>query len=286
MFNISDKTKFQFKKVAVLSSLFLALFFLGFYVVNLLDSRPVIKTSLQTDLVASLQTNEELKKTAGADGINLSEFAQWAKVNKLTGKDVYNADPDGDGLPNYLEYIHGTDPNNRDTDGDGFSDRQEITNGYDPDAPGDAKPVVYVKIEKIGVDAPMVWSQSEDGNKTLKDLESGLSHFPKSAAPGENGNAIISGHSSNYIWAKGDYNHVFKDLEKLEKGDLVNIKIIQKNGKIINYQYKISDKFNTSPDDERIFANTDSPTLTLTTCWPVGTALKRTIIKADLVKNM
>ena len=131
----------------------------------------------------------------------------------------------------------------------------------------------------------MVWSQSEDDKKTLKDLESGLSHFPKSAAPGEVGNMIISGHSSNYVWAKGDYNYIFKNLNNLETGDVVNFKVVQANGKIIFYKYQINDKFMTTPDDDRIFADSTSPTLTLSTCWPLGTNFKRLIVKAELVRS-
>ena len=284
MFKISDKTKFQLKKVAVLSILFLALFSLGFYVVNLLDFRPVVKTSPKPVTVVDLQKDENLISRTNIDGINLAEFAAWTKANNIISKDVYDSDADGDGLLNYREYIHGTNPNNIDTDGDKFSDKQEIVNGYDPDAPGDAKPLVFVKIEKIAVDAPMIWSQSEDAKQSLKDLESGLSHFPKSAAPGEKGNAIISGHSSNYVWAKGDFNYIFKNLNDLVVGDIVNIKTIQQNGKIIFYKYKINEKFVTAPDDEKIFANTDVPVLTLSTCWPLGTNFKRLIVKAELVK--
>jgi len=131
----------------------------------------------------------------------------------------------------------------------------------------------------------MIWSQSEDAKQSLKDLESGLSHFPKSAAPGEKGNVIISGHSSNYVWAKGDFNYIFKNLNDLEVGDIVNIKTIQQNGKTIFYKYKISEKFVTVPDDEKIFANPDAPVLTLSTCWPLGTNFKRLIVKAELIKS-
>lgn len=282
MLNISDKAKFELKKAGLLASLFLALFFLGFYVVNLLDIKSVTKQILPVS--EEIGATDALKSQTAVDGINIDDFKDWAKANNLKGADVYNADPDGDGLPNYSEFMHGTDPNKTDTDGDGFSDKQEITNGYDPDAPGDAKPAVYVKIAKIGVDAPMVWSQSEVEKNMLADLEKGLSHFAKTSAPGENGNAIISGHSSNYVWAKGDYNYVFKNLSNLAKGDTVIVKTVQRNGKIITYKYQVTDNFISAPDDERIFANTDGPTLTLSTCWPVGTSLKRTIIKADLVK--
>ncbi|MDD5396728.1 MAG: sortase [Candidatus Moranbacteria bacterium] len=286
MLQISDKTKFELKRAGILISLFLGTFFLGFYIVNLLDLQPTVKTPSKKEAVQDSQIDIDLLKKTSADGINLADFSAWVKANKLAGKDVYNADPDGDGLPNFLEYIHGTDPNNADTDGDKFSDKQEITNGYDPDAPGDAKPLVFVKIEKVGVDAPMVWSQSEDDKKTLKDLENGLSHFPKTAAPGDNGNSIISGHSSNYVWAKGDFNHIFKDLNDLQNGDVIDIKTIQANGKIITYEYKVNDKFVATPEDEKIFANTENPTLTLSTCWPLGTNLKRLIVKAEYLKMM
>lgn len=285
MFNISEKTKFQLKKVAAISILFLALFALGFYAVNLLELSPVVKTTQKPVPVIDLQKDENLINRTNADGINLADFAAWAKANNIVSKDVYDADTDSDGLLNYQEYIHGTNPNDADTDGDKFSDKQEIVNGYDPDAPGDAKPLVFVKIEKIAVDAPMIWSQSEDAKNSLKDLESGLSHFPKSAAPGENGNTIISGHSSNYVWAKGDFNYIFKNLNNLEVGDVVNIKTIQQNGKIIFYKYKINEKFVAAPDDEKIFAATETPVLTLSTCWPLGTNFKRLIVKAELIKS-
>lgn len=283
MFKVSEKTKFQLKKTGLLGGLFLLLFFVGFYGVNLFDFKSAKKT-LQPESVEDTLSKEQLRTKSDADGISIAEFQAWAKVNGLTGKDSYDADSDGDGLSNSQEYVHGTDPNDVDTDGDKFSDKQEIINGYDPDAKGDAKPEVFVKIEKIGVDVPMIWSQSENEKESLKDLETGLSHFPKSAAPGEKGNAIISGHSSNYVWAKGDYNYIFKNLNDLEAGDIVTIKTIQKNGKIINFRYKINEKFITTPDDERIFIETDKKILSLSTCWPVGTNLKRLIVRAELIR--
>jgi hypothetical protein len=50
-------------------------------------------------------------------------------------------DSDGDGLPDWVEYLIGTDPYNPDTDGDGLSDGEEIlihhTNPLNPDTDGD-----------------------------------------------------------------------------------------------------------------------------------------------------
>jgi len=283
---ISDNLKFQLKKVALLAVLFSAVFFGSFYLVSFFDPHPALKTKAITAVqnLAITANDPELQKRAGNDNINLAAFNDWAKINNLSGDNVYDGDPDKDGLPNYLEYIHGTDPNNADTDGDGFSDGVEIGNGYDPDAKGEAMTVVSVEIDKLGVDAPMVWSKTDIEANMLKDLENGLSHFMKTAAPGQNGNMIISGHSSNYAWAKGGYNHIFEKLNDLQVGDIVKIKTVQKNGRMLDYQYKITSKFVATANDQKIFADTPTPTLTLTTCWPLGTNLKRLIVKAEIVK--
>jgi len=280
-----SKTIFYVKIAAILVVISAAVFFVGFYLINL-NVRPVPQAPDQTSSIRTADINSELKKRLGnGTDISMESYDEWANRYGLTASNnALDADPDGDGLPNYLEYAHGTNPLKADTDGDGFSDKQEIENGYDPDAPGDTKPMVFVSINKIKVDAPMVWSQSDDDQKMLADLEKGLSHFTKTAAPGQNGNAVISGHSSNYVWAKGDYNHIFENLNSLEKGDEVAVRIIQHNGRIMTFHYHVTDKFITTADDPRVFADTPAPSLTLSTCWPIGTNLKRLIIKTELLK--
>lgn len=287
MKNFLVNIKNSLKKVVLFASLFLALFAIGYYVINLLEIKSAPKKADNTGKTAEVRIDydAELKKRVGSVIFAAENYDEAAARFGLTNANKgLDADPDKDGLPNYLEYVHGTNPLKADTDGDKFSDRQEITNGYDPDAPGDTKPAVEFTIAKMKVVAPMMWSQTDVEKDMLADLEKGLSHFMKTAAPGQNGNMIVSGHSSNYIWAKGDYNYIFKNLNDLVVGDLVQVKTTQKNGRVITYAYKISEKFVTQPDDEEIFADTSAPTLTLSTCWPLGTNFKRLIVKAELVK--
>jgi len=285
MTKLFEKIKSHSKKVALIGSLFLAIFAGLFCLVNL-DLNPLKNSATNIASISPIvDMNAEIKNRLGSITFSVETYNEWAKRNGLNNtNNGLDNDSDKDGLPNYLEYVHGTDPLKADTDGDGYTDKQEIMKGYDPDAPGDAKPAVEITVSKINVAVPMVWSQSEAEEDMLKDLEGGVSHYPKSAAPGQNGNMIISGHSSNYVWAKGGYNYIFRNLNNLENGDVIIMKTTQANGRVIIYKYKVTDKFIATPDDEEIFSQETNPVLTLSTCWPIGTNFERLILKAEIVR--
>ena len=196
----------------------------------------------------------------------------------------YSGDPDHDGLPNYLEYAHGTNPTESDTDKDNYTDAEEIRNGYDPDAPGEARPDVRMTIAKLNVSAPIILSRNALEEALLEDLKNGMIRYPKTANPGQKGNSVISGHSSNYPWVKSSYNYILRDLNDVEIGDEIIITLTQRNSKVITYTYRVSAKNIVSPDDPRIFEETNDETLTVVTCWPLGTLFKRLIVKADLIR--
>ncbi len=217
------------------------------------------------------------------DGDGLPDF--WEEEVGLSTKEKSaDQDQDEDGLSNALEFAYLTNPFEQDSDSDGFSDSAEIKNGYDPAAAGDVRLNLSIEIEKISVEAPMVWSESEAEKDLMKDLENGVAILPKTGVPGQSGNAVISGHSSNYAWAKGNYNYIFENLNKLEVGDKIVIKATGQNGKSIAYSYIVKSKSVVKPNDPAIFAGTDETSLTLVTCWPLRTTWNRLIVKAELEK--
>ena len=210
---------------------------------------------------------------------------KW-EIEKAGGlvRDIF-ADIDKDGLTYYDEYIYGTNPRKADTDGDGYNDGREVQNGYEPAVGGEARPTVVLDIDRIDLEVPVVLSKSYKEEDLQKDLNNGVIHYPHTAMPGQRGNVYIAGHSSNYVWSKGAYNYAFRRLNDLSVGDKIVIKTKMSTGKEIIYTYEVTQKEEVSPDDPRIFENTQSKVLTLTTCWPLGTNARRLMIKAQLVSD-
>lgn len=131
----------------------------------------------------------------------------------------------------------------------------------------------YLVIPKIGVVAPISWNVMESGIDTA--LKKGIAHYKKTALPDEIGNTFIFGHSSYYWWAEGSYKQVFALLDKVEKGDRIYV-----NYKKTIYAYVVTDKVVVGPDDVSVMAQSNQKILSLMTCVPVGTNLKRLVVKA------
>lgn len=215
------------------------------------------------------------------DQDDLPDFWEIA-VGLSVNENNRDQDPDGDGLSNFLEFAHLTNPFEKDSDQDGFNDAEEISNGYDPTIPGDVRPNFSLLIKKINIEAPIVWSKSLLEKDLLKDLENGVVRLPETGIPAQSGNTVISGHSSNYVWAKGEYNHIFKDLNNLAFGDEIILKVTEGSGRTFEHSFTVTAKEVVASDDSMIFKDTSSPTITLVTCWPLNTTWKRLVLKAEL----
>ena len=137
-------------------------------------------------------------------------------------------------------------------------------------------------IPKINVDVPVVYGVGSDGASQMKAMERGVAHFSipgANAVPGQYGNTVLSGHSSNDLFDGGDYKFIFAQLDKLKEGD-----VIYANYNGVRYTYNIVRTEVVLPSEvSKVQTGTDKPMLTLITCTPLGTAEKRLLVFAEQV---
>jgi len=133
-------------------------------------------------------------------------------------------------------------------------------------------------IDKINLDVPIIWNVPE--NQIIDQLKNGVAHYQGTSLPDQSvGNVFITGHSSGYIWSKDLYNQAFALLDELKNGD--KIALIYQNKK---YTYEVYDKITVNPDQlEVLESSATDRILSLMTCVPIGTNLKRLVIKAKYV---
>jgi len=136
-----------------------------------------------------------------------------------------------------------------------------------------------IEIPKIGIEAPLLFVESEREEDYKAPLLKGVVHYYQSALPGEEGQTIILGHSAPSGWPKIHYDWVFSDLNKLEAGDEIFI-----NYKNHQYHYIVSKKFFLDKGEEIPSEDLTNPNnvLILISCWPPGVNQRRIAIQAEL----
>ncbi|MFH0942810.1 MAG: sortase [Candidatus Beckwithbacteria bacterium] len=112
-------------------------------------------------------------------------------------------------------------------------------------------------------------------------LDASLIHYGGTANPGEVGNAVIFGHSIlPQFYNPKSYRSVFSLLPALKPGDEI---IINFDG--ITYKYVVYEYLEVNPGEIDILEQRyNRKELSLVTCVPPGTYLRRGIIKASLVE--
>lgn len=150
----------------------------------------------------------------------------------------------------------------------------------DPNQNADVGPESKIIIPKLNVEVPVVYDVATIEEKDIQHaLESGVVHYPITEKPGELGNGVIVGHSSNNILNKGKYKFAFLMLKKLETGDTFYIHFNNKR-----YVYKIYESKVVEATDVSVLDDTDRPaTFTLITCDPPGTSARRLIVRGEQI---
>jgi sortase A len=162
----------------------------------------------------------------------------------------------------------------------GSIDPQNIV--IDPNADLTVPPEPKLIIPKINVDVPVIYDIGNDYDSQMTAMTKGVAHFAipgASSHPGQIGNTVIAGHSSNDLLDPGDYKFIFAQLDKLEVGDTIYANYNSKR-----YTYTVTKKEVVSPSEvSKLVYATTKPVLTLLTCTPLGTALNRLLVTAEQV---
>ena len=153
----------------------------------------------------------------------------------------------------------------------------------DPSTQVQVGPEPRLIVPKINVDVPIVWdATAADQNSLNNAMNNGVAWFNipgASAKPGEVGNFVVSGHSSNDWLDSGDYKFVFARLEQLTEGDVIYV-----NYNSVRYTYNIVRREVVKPTDVAALVDpTTKPLITLITCVPLGTANERLLVFAEQV---
>ncbi len=123
---------------------------------------------------------------------------------------------------------------------------------------------VRLQIPALNVDAPVIQG---DGWEQLK---KGVGQYIGSAAPGEDGNVVMSAHNDVY-------GELFRYLDRLAPGDQLVIYSQQRQ-----YTYIVDRTVIVEPTAVEVMASTGSPTVTLISCYPYLVNNKRIVVFARL----
>lgn len=142
-------------------------------------------------------------------------------------------------------------------------------------------PNLWKNIPMVEVEKREVKNAKELEDIFMDELADGVVRYPGSSVPWKSWNTFVFGHSSNFPWAKWEYNEVFAKLDDLEYWNKIYVYYNQKK-----YTYKVKKKEVINPRDVKVLKrNTGSDELTLMTCFPVGTTLNRLLVIAELIEE-
>lgn len=222
------------------------------------DQRAIVDTYFDFEVISNRQTLAQLQKSGEVAG------AQTASGNFGFGAPMVQAATNSSAAQNQTANA----PASQQLNGGNLDINQSV--------PG------RLRIPSLKIDVPLIWSSDPKNFDT--DLQSGVIHYPGTALPGETGTSYLSGHSSNYVWAKGNYNQVFTQLDKLADNTSFSITVTANDGKTHVLHYVVVGRQQYSPNDQAQFQNNSQSVVALSTCWPVGSTKYRLVVFGQLTQ--
>jgi len=131
-----------------------------------------------------------------------------------------------------------------------------------------------LSIPKLKIEKAVIYIGGED-------LMDSLIQYPGTALPGQYGNAVIFGHSVlPQFFNPKNYKTIFSTLPTLKKGEEI---LVDFDG--ILYRYEVVSLHEVLPENVSVLEqHYNAEYLTLITCVPPGTYLKRLVVSARLVR--
>jgi LPXTG-site transpeptidase (sortase) family protein len=148
-------------------------------------------------------------------------------------------------------------------------------------------PTNRVVVPSLNIDVPLVDSLYKNDvdfsqGDFAVELKSGVVKYPTTPDPGQEGNTLIFGHTSQEFWEKNPYGTIFSSMPKLQAGDIIQL-IWQGN----LYEYKVVDKVIRTPKEVNTEymkrQNQGKQFVTLMGCYPLGRTDKRMMVIAERV---
>lgn len=130
-----------------------------------------------------------------------------------------------------------------------------------------------LSVPKLGIKEAVVQIGGED-------LMESLIHYTGTGLPGQFGNAVIFGHSVlPQFYDPKNYKTIFSTLPTLKEGDEIFV-----NFDGILYRYQVIQMKETTPEDVTVLEQRyDDSYISLITCVPPGTYLRRLLVTARLM---
>jgi sortase A len=123
-------------------------------------------------------------------------------------------------------------------------------------------PLATLRIQRLGVNVAVL-SGTDDWT-----LNRAVGHIEGTPKPGDDGNVAMAGHRDGF----------FRPLKDIAVGDIIEVA----SGERVD-RYRVSQTLIVAPTDVWVLDRTETPTLTLVTCYPfyfIGSAPKRFIVRA------
>ncbi len=137
------------------------------------------------------------------------------------------------------------------------------------------------KLSSYTLSIPNIGIQNAVVSTVDIDLSRHLIQYEGTNIPGDNGNAVIFGHSTlPQLFKQNDYKTIFANAYKLKVGDAIYATVNS-----ASYLYKVYNITVVDPSDTSIFSQSyDNSYITIVTCTPPGTTWKRLIVRARFEK--